>query len=222
MKIHEVSQRSEAWFAARRGLPTCSRFDAILTARTARPAAAQDTLINELIAESIEPPEQGLLRPKFMSEDMEQGMKLEAEARCRYDLDFTGNDEPVTNAGFITHDSGLFGGSPDALVGEAGGVEIKCPSSATHVGYVREGALPAEYRCQVHGYLVVTGRAWWDFFSYARNFEPLRVRVNRDDFTAKLESELLAFCARYNAERVRFGLPPIGGAGSGAETIRPT
>jgi hypothetical protein len=205
---HAVTQRSEAWFNARKGMPTCSRFDSILTPKTGKPASAQDTLINELIAESILPPEAGLIKPQFMSEEMEQGIILEAEARCAYELEFA--PEPVREAGFITHDSGLFGGSPDALVGESGGVEIKCPALATHIGYIRDGELPPAYRCQVHGYLIVTGRAWWDFFSYARNAPPFRLRVERDDFTAKLEAELHAFVARYNAERAKFNLPPIG------------
>lgn len=208
MTTINTPQRSEAWFAARRGLPTCSRFDSILTPKTGKPSAAQDALINELIAESIQPPEAGLIKPQYISEDMEQGMKLEAEARCAYELEFA--QAPVQEVGFILHDSGLFGGSPDALVGETGGCEIKCPALATHIGYVRDGTLPPEYRCQVHGYLIVTGRAWWSFFSYARGTEPLHLTVTRDDFTARLEAELLAFCARYNQERAKFGLPLIG------------
>lgn len=210
MKTHAVAQRSEQWFAARRGLPTCSRFDSILTPKTGKASAAQESLINELIAESIQPPEAGLIKPQFTTAEMEQGMVLEAEARCAYELEFA--PEPVSEVGFVTHDSGLFGGSPDALVGESGGVEIKCPLLSTHIGYVRAGDLPSDYKCQVHGYLIVTGRGWWDFFSYARNAAPFRLRVTRDDFTAKLEAELHAFCARYNAERAKFNLPPVGGA----------
>ncbi len=209
MKIVSVAQRSEAWFSARRGLPTCSRFDAILTPKTGKPAAAQEGLINELIAESIQPPDAGFIRPQYLSDEMEQGMRLEAEARCAYEFAHAGG-LPVTEAGFLLHDSGLFGGSPDALVGDVGGVEIKCPQAATHVGYVRAGVLPDAYKCQVHGYLAVSGRAWWDFWSYARAFPPFCVRVTRDDFTDKLALELHNFSARYNLERAKFNLPPIG------------
>ena len=205
MRTVIAPQRSEAWFAARRGVPTCSRFDSILTPKTGRPSSAQESLINELIAECIQPPEGGFIKPAYVSPEMEYGMRLEAEARCAYELEHATG--PVTEVGFLLHDSGLFGGSPDALVGEDGGVEIKCPNLATHIGYVREGVLPSEYRCQVHGYLVVTGRAWWDFFSYARGAQPLHLRVTRDDFTAKLEAELRAFCERYNEARKLFNLP---------------
>lgn len=217
MKYIDVPQRSVEWFNARRGLPTCSRFDSILTPKTGKPAAAQETLINELIAESIMPPEAGLIKPQFTSEDIERGMILEAEARCAYELEFAPKGHPVTEKGFLLHDSGLFGGSPDALVGEIGGCEIKCCAPATHVGYFRAGVLPDCYRCQVHGYLVVTGRPWWSFFSYARHFPPMHVRVMRDDFTEKLQVELFAFCARYNLVRADFGLPPIGNASEGVK-----
>lgn len=208
MKIITADQRSQAWFDARRGLPTCSRFGEILTPRTAMPAAGQEKLINELIAEAVIPPGVGLIRPNYTSDEMEDGIRLEGEARCAYELEFA--PAPVTEAGFLLHDSGQFGGSPDGLVGEVGGVEIKCPLASTQVGYVRAGALPDAYKCQVHGHLVVTGRAWWDFFSYARCFPPLRVRVERDDFTAKLAAELAKFCARLNSERAKFKLPPVG------------
>ena len=206
MTAVNVLQRSEQWFELRRGIPTCSRFDQILTAARGEPSKSQETLINELIAESISPPEQGFIRPA--TAEMEYGMKLEAEARCCYELEYA--TLPVQEAGFILSVCGLYGGSPDALVGDVGGVEIKCPNASTHVGYVRAGTLPNDYKCQVHGYLVVTGRDWWDFFSYARNLPPFYMRVTRDDFTAKLAGEIAKFCAKYNEVRVQFGLPKIG------------
>lgn len=205
MKTVAVKQGSAEWFAARRGLPTASRFDQILTPVTMKPSSSQAKLIDELIAESLLP---GSNEPERLSEDMRSGMILEAEARCSYELGHA--TDKVSEVGFLIHDSGLFGCSPDALVGETGGVEIKCPNGTTHIGYVRAGVLPADYRCQAHGSLIVTGRPWWDFFSHHRGLPPLCVRVVRDDFTAKLEAELFAFCARYNEARAKFDLPPIG------------
>lgn len=208
MKEFTVEQRSGAWYDVRRGIPTCSRFDKILTAVRGEPSKAQEILICELLAESILPPEAGLIRG-HMTAEMEHGMILESEARCRYELEFA--TEPVVEAGFVLADCGLYGGSPDALVGDSGGVEIKCPAPATHIGYVRDGSLPNEYKTQVHGYMVVTGRAWWDFFSYARNLPVFRLRVHRDEYTAKLKAELHRFCEKYNEARVAFGLPRLAG-----------
>jgi hypothetical protein len=208
MKVFDFPQKSPAWFEARRGLPTASRFDSILTPKTGKPAAAQETLINALIAESIVPPDSGFLRPQFISEEMEQGIKLEAEARCAFELEHA--KLPVTEAGFILHDSGTFGASPDALVGEIGGCEIKCPLASTLVGYIRAGVLPDAYKCQVHGSMIVTGRSTWSFFGYSRNLPPFHLQIKRDQFTDLLEREITAFVIRYNIEREKFNLKPIG------------
>jgi hypothetical protein len=198
-------QRTPEWLEARRGIPTASRFDRILTAAKGVRSAAQDGLIDELIAESLLPGDGVSLR---MTADMEFGIKLEAEARCAYEMEYAKGN--VTEAGFILAGGGRFGGSPDALVGEDGGVEIKCPSATTHIGYLRAGGLPNDYKCQVHGYMVVTGRAWWDFFSYHRGLPRFYLRVTRNEFTAKLAGELAQFCVRYNEERAKFGLPALG------------
>lgn len=207
MTVIDAPQRTDAWFAARRGLPTCSRFDKILTAVKGAPSAAQDALIDELLAEALCPPEEGLLRG-HMTPEMEHGMKLEAEARCCYELEYATG--PVVEVGFVLSACGRFGGSPDALVGEDGGAEIKCPNASTHIGYLRAGVLPNDYRCQVHGYMVVTGRAWWDFFSYHRGLPRFHLRVQRDEFTVKLTAGVSAFCDRYAEARAKFELPPVG------------
>lgn len=212
MQTVDVAQRSEAWFSARRGLPTASRFDKILTPKKGDPSAAQDSLIDELLAESLLPPQQGIIRTA--TADMYEGMRLEAEARCAFEIGYA--DAPVKEVGLIIHESGLFGASPDALVGDHSGLEIKCPNGTTHIGYLRNGILPYEYRCQVHGSMVVTGRRSWHFFSYARNLPPLHLLVTWDIFTDRLEKELLNFCSRYNKARALFGLPPIGPAATTA------
>lgn len=78
----------------------------------------------------------------------------------------------VELCGFIEYSSS-FGGSPDGLVGEDGGIEIKCPyNSAVHARYLLMQspadlkALKPEYYAQIQGNLLVTGRKWFDFVSY--------------------------------------------------------
>ena len=159
----EMEQRSEDWYNARRGMPTASRFDMIITPSKGEPAKAQETLINQLISESILPPEEGEI--KHTSDEMYEGMRLEGEARCKYMLEYANAE--VKEVGFIVHDSGMFGCSPDGLTGDDRGIELKCPSGPVMVSYLRGGVLPAEYRCQVHGSMVVTGRKKWDFMAYS-------------------------------------------------------
>jgi hypothetical protein len=205
MTIFDFPQKSDAWYEARRGVPTCSAFDKIITAAKGEPSKSQEKLINELLAEALCP----TFGPGYQSADMEAGAQMEKEARAFYELDA---GVTVREVGFILSDCGRFGGSPDGLVGEDGGLEIKAPSAATQIEYIRAGVLPDSYKAQVHGYLVLTGRQYWTFLSYYSGLPPFVLRVERDDFTAKLEKEVKAFCERHAAAREKFGLPKLGGA----------
>ena len=90
-----------------------------------------------------------------------------------------------------------YGASPDGLVGEIGGLEIKCPTMAVHVDYLLRGELPTTYLQQVQGSLLVSDRQWWDFVSYYPGLKPLIIRVERDEeFLKKLKSELQIFCEK--------------------------
>jgi exodeoxyribonuclease (lambda-induced) len=200
-------QRSKEWFDARRGIPTCSSFARIVTPAQGKPSAQQDAFMDELIAESLGKTDE---QPQRVTLEMELGMKLEAEARNAYAFEHAKG--AVEECGFRLAPCGLYGGSPDLLCGEEGGAEFKCPSASVQIGYIRENVLPAIYRPQVHGYMLVTGRKWWDFYSYHQGLPSFHVRVIRGDFTNQLEAELLAFCARYNEAREKFGLKPLGTA----------
>jgi hypothetical protein len=108
---------------------------------------------------------------------MEQGTILETEARPWYA--FT-RDVAVETPGFITTDDGRAGCSPDGLVGEDGGLEIKCFQPLHSLRCLMENEVPDEYVMQVQMSLFVTGRKWWDFLSYSRQFPPVIIRVTPD------------------------------------------
>ena len=97
------------------------------------------------------------------------------------------------------------GYSPDGLIGDHGCLAIQCPKPATHVLYLMAGALPDCYEPLVHGALVVSERAWCDFVSYFPPFEPLCVRVERDEYADKVADALADFLVRLNAMRERLG-----------------
>lgn len=97
------------------------------------------------------------------------GHRYEADARALYE-ERTGRQ--VELCGFIEW-SPVFGGSPDGLVGDDGGIEIKCPySSAVHARYLLLSTpddlerLRPEYYAQMQGNILATGRQWMDFISY--------------------------------------------------------
>lgn len=193
MKFFDVRQGSPEWHELRQGRPTASCFDRILTPKTRKPSAQQEDYIDELIADMmrLSPPDGS---ENYVNRAMQHGIDCEPEARRFYEME---RRCTVTNGGFCMDDAGRFGCSPDGLIGEEGCLELKCPMGKTQVGYLRSGLLPSEYTWQVHGHLIVTGRAWCDFLSYAVGLPPLLIRVEPNDDTEALRKALDAFWDRY-------------------------
>lgn len=175
MKIHDVEQKSVEWMLLRSGIPTASEFDNLITPKfKAREGQTPQTYMASKLAEWW----LGGPLAQFNSFDMEMGNVLEDEAIPWYELEF---GTPVTRVGFITSDDGRIGCSPDGLIGDDGGIEIKCPAPQTHVKYLLGGNIPDDYLVQVYGSLYVSGRRWWKFLSYRRRFPPLLITVERDE-----------------------------------------
>ena len=173
MKILEMEQGTQEWLEARLGCPSGSGFSKLITA-SGTPSSSAESYINDLIAELIT----GESTPFHVTEWMQRGTELEPFARMNYELE---TDREVTEVGFCMHDILRCGVSPDGLIGDDGGIEIKCPKPSTHVKYLRKGTLPSEYKAQVMGCLWVTEREWWDFMSYHPQMPNLLIRVHRDE-----------------------------------------
>ena len=184
MIYHDVQQGTPEWVQLRLGVPTASNFDKIMTPAKMQLSKSADKLIATLIGDKLSPflPER---IETFTSKPMEWGQQTEEEARRYYEME---KGCTVQNGGFCLSDDGMIGCSPDGLIGEDGGLELKCPLPGTHVQYLLDGGLPEEYKCQVHGCLIVTGRSWWDFMSYSIGLPPFLIRVTPDAYTAKLKS----------------------------------
>ena len=166
-------QGSPEWLASRLGRPSASNFGRLVTG-SGKPSSSAESYINEMIAERLT----GRSKPFYTNEHMERGNALEPEAREAYEFI---TDFEVVETGFILHDSEEFGCSPDGLVAEQGGLEIKCPSDSVHVSYLRAGKVPSKYYQQVQGCLWITGREWWDFMSYHPEMPHLLVRAHRNE-----------------------------------------
>lgn len=185
MKIIDCVQGSPEWWEAKRGVPSASNFDRIITPKTGKLSASAKGYIAELIAESVQPTSEVVCTKAMMN-----GIETEPEARRWYEM---ACDLEVKQVGCCFTDDGRFEASPDGLVGEDGGLELKCPLLKTHVSYLLDGGLPDEYKCQVHGNLIVTGRSWWDFVSYAPGLPALVVKVKPDAFTDQMRCALEMF-----------------------------
>lgn len=188
MKIHtEFQQNSLEWMTARAGVVTASEFANILTpAFKARDGEMPKTYLARKLAEKWLGP-----LPGFNTLDMEFGKILEEEAKPFYALAFS---EDIQSVAFITNDEGTIGCSPDGLISDEGGIEIKCPEPTNHIKYLLAGKLPDDYAAQVHGSMYVTGRKWWRFMSYRRNLPPFVITIFRDEeIQAKIGEAVTAF-----------------------------
>ena len=185
-----MPQYDASWWAIRRGVPTASCFNNILTPKTCKPSASALPYICQLIGDKLR--DDYGQEETFTTAAMKNGHLLEPEAR-RYFEFHTGETAEIV--GFCTTDDGRLGCSPDAM-----GLELKCPQAGTHVKYLLDGELPDEYKNQVHGSMIVTGYDHWSFMSYHPNFPPLLLTVERDEYTGILAAALEGFWNLYQAK----------------------
>lgn len=192
-------QGESEWKYARVGHVTASRFgDVIALGAKGQPLKARADYLLELAIERLTgEPKEG---PTTYA--MRWGTDCEQFARTAYEVQ-TG--ACAREVGFIKHPRiEWVGASPDGLVGEDGGQEIKCPeNSAIHLQTVLNG-IPEHHIAQVQGCMWVTGRQWWDFCSYdPRMPEAMRLyvqRIPRDEaYIAALEQKTVAFLSELDA-----------------------
>ena len=161
MKIHTtIEQGTYEWFNIRREKMTASNARAI-----GNNGAGFKTYINNLMAETYS----SAIKESYTNEDMERGNELEALARTVYEIE-TGNE--VEEVGFIELDE-FTGCSPDGLIGEDGGLEIKCLKDEKYFKVLLEGieTVLSDYIWQIQMCLYVSDRKWWDLVLYNPNYK---------------------------------------------------
>jgi YqaJ-like viral recombinase domain len=123
----------------------------------------------------------------------------------------------VWPGGFCESEDKRIGCSPDGLIAEpfdvggelrmkkpVGCLELKCPRGKTQAEYWLKGKLPAEYRWQVNGHLLVTGFEWCDFYSYSPGFDPFSIRVTPGPDADSLRQAIADFLVKFDAALARF------------------
>lgn len=151
-----TEQRTAEWYAERLGKVGCSRLSDVLAGDK---TAARRNYMAELICERLT----GERAESFTTDAMQWGIDMEAEAKIAYTLE---TFSLITEHGGKEHESiPGFRGSPDGLI-QGGGVEIKCPKTATHLDTLINGTVKKEYLYQMAGYLSIFGGDFWDFVSY--------------------------------------------------------
>lgn len=180
MKIHrEIQQKSWDWFTARAGKVTGSELGNLITDKGAIRAwktAMPNSYLDRKLAEKWF----GQPLQSFQgNQQTDQGVLYEERAR-RFFASLLESD--IETVGGIESDDGRLWCSPDGIISETIGLEIKCPNADTHIGWLRAGRkVPEEHALQVQFALFVTGWQQWQFLSWCKDLPHLAVSVAPDD-----------------------------------------
>lgn len=169
MKILDLKQRTPEWYEARRGRVGASQIASVLEISPWSSKKTQrEKLMQQLIDEALGRPVKMLSGPH-----LDYGNQHEDRALRQYE-DETFNH--VYRVGYIIDEDIRIGCSPDGLVGEDGGLEIKCPYKwAPHMMRAKGVDVATfdsihdqpHYMAQVQQSLMITGRKWWDFYQWS-------------------------------------------------------
>jgi putative phage-type endonuclease len=198
MIIHNIEQHSEAWYSARCGRVTGTRFKNLVSKET---TDSYKDLVTNIACEIIT----GKQEESYSNAMMEYGLETEPLARAKYEELF---ETEIQTVGFITPDEDhkyhqWIGISPDGLTSDNGLIEIKCPLTRTHFEYIERNVLPSEYRYQVQGQLFVSERSYCDFTSYVPGMKAFIIRVYPDlnlfhDFENRLDVLMVQVLEKIN------------------------
>lgn len=191
MRIIDCEQGSGEWLQARLGIPTASEISCLLVdGKTLPPfGAAALTYADLLVAERF----RGMSASEFGGNQYtERGHELEPIIAQLYaDFDYADGRE-VVQCGICLND--YMGASPDRLVGDDGGLEIKTLTPQKMVTLLRSGKMDKAHYQQVQSTLWVTGRDWWDYLVYCDGIPHYYRRIERDEpLISKISERVILF-----------------------------
>ena len=158
MKIHNFEQRTDEWYAIRKGKMTASNADTIIAN-----GKGLETYIYNLMAEYYSSAE----KENYINADMQRGIDLEPEAKIEFQF-YTGLD--IKEVGCVELNEYILA-SPDGLIGDDGLIEIKCPNDSIYFKLLLSNNIKPEYIAQMQMQMYVTDRQYCYFVSYNPNFE---------------------------------------------------
>jgi putative phage-type endonuclease len=158
--MRDLVQGSDDWLRARAGSVGASQIADLMAKTKSGWGASRETLMARIIAERLT----GTPQESYVNAAMQHGTDTEPQARSAYAFV---RDADVAEVGLVPHPE-IEGthASPDGLVGDDGLVEIKCPSTATHIDTLLRGTIADRYVKQMQWQMACTGRAWCDFVSF--------------------------------------------------------
>lgn len=192
MRFYNVEQNTDEWFDLRLGKATCSNFGCFM-ANDGK--AFGDPAKKYALQIALERITSNKSESGYSNAHMERGVEQEPIARMLYEQQHYAD---VDNGGFF--DCGLYGDSPDGLIGNNGVIEIKSVIASTHYDTLKRASYDPSYKWQLIGHLDCTGREWVDFVSYCSDFPKDKQLLVYRTFRDQLKEEL----ERLNARRQEF------------------
>jgi hypothetical protein len=173
IQIITCEQGTPEWHKARLGIPTASKFQTIVAkGRGGGESKGRKEYLYKLAGERLT----GEPMHHYQNDHMERGKEMEDEARELYSF---ARQQECQRVGFIRNASK--GCSPDSLIGNDGGLEIKTKLPHLQLEVLDADEVPSEHVAQLQGFLLVTGRQWIDFVSYWPGLKLFVKRVHRDE-----------------------------------------
>jgi hypothetical protein len=207
--VIDVAQNSAEWHQLKCGWIGASRIGDLMATTKKGRAASRKNYFNELLAQRLT----GRRTSRYIY-SLNNRLEMEPEARAAYEF-YTGNS--VVEVGFIPHPQiDRAGASPDGIVSDDGGLEIKCCDAGAHIAMIETGIIDPAYLYQCQFGMACSERSWWDFVAYHPDMpEELKFwtkRIERDDhcierieqavrdFDAEIEAKIAALRLRANTQ----------------------
>lgn len=208
MIITQFAQGSQAWLDCRLGVVTASEAHSVIKKGRGGKgySAERKTYMMKLIAEVCTGSS-----PELFGAPLRWGNDNEEFACHAYEAR---NFVTVEHFGLIYKDDlQRYGASPDGLVGDDGGIEIKCPfTTPVHLDTMLNGTIKPEYITQMQFVMWVTGRKWIDFCSFDPRMKGgsdkrlHTIRIDRDEeLMTTFDEEMPKFTEEMDAELEKLG-----------------
>ncbi len=188
MTVGDAAQGSDAWFKLKLGVISASDASKVVAKKD---SDTRHTYMCSLVSQVCT----GVME-ELNSKYLDWGNQNEDAARSSYEFE---KDTLVTKIPFVfKDDSHRAGCSPDALVTETKGLEIKCPyNSENYIKFLVDGHIKPEYVWQSQFTLWVLDAEEWDFMQFdprMRKSPSHIVTVKRDaEKQAKFDDLIPAF-----------------------------
>jgi len=188
--IRGIDQNSDLWFEKRLGSVGGSSIPAVLSkGKGNSPSKMRQSLLYKLASEIIT----GQVEESYSNKYMDRGHEYEPKARELYEF-LTGSE--VEQVALIKSGTPRVHVSPDGLVGDDGGIEIKTMLPHIFIELLDTSRIDGYHIKQCQHFLMVSGRKWIDYLAYSPEMpDPIWIkRLFRDEEMIQLiEDRLVLF-----------------------------